>query len=173
VKWIGAGLALTCAIAAATAVAAPGEDAPYRGGFAERLLIAHNAERDRSGVPRLKWSGQLAAQAQAWAATLARSNRFEHAADRSGAGENLWMGTAGRFSPEDMIDGFVSERRHFRPGRFPDVSKTGNWLDIGHYTQLIWPATQEVGCAVSRGADSDILVCRYYPAGNTIGERVG
>ena len=172
-KWLGGMLAIACSITAATAVAAPGEDAPPREGFAERLLIAHNIERERRGVPRLQWSPRLAAQAQVWAATLARSNRFEHAADRSGAGENLWMGTAGRYSPEAMIDGFVAEGRHFRPGRFPDVSRTGNWLDIGHYTQLIWRDTRELGCAVSHGTGSDILVCRYFPAGNMVGEKVG
>ena len=172
-KWLGGALAIACSIAATAAVAAPGGDAPPRGGFAERLLIAHNIERERRGVPRLVWSTRLAAQAQVWAATLARSNRFEHAADRSGAGENLWIGTAGRYSPEAMIGGFVEEGRHFRPGRFPDVSSTGNWLDIGHYTQLIWRETQELGCAVSHGGDSDILVCRYFPAGNMVGEKVG
>jgi len=172
-KWAAGVLGLACSIAAATAFASTSGDVPHRGGLAERLLIAHNAERDRRGVARLKWSARLAAEAQVWAATLARSNRFEHAADRSGAGENLWMGTAGRYSPEDMIEGFVSERRHFRPGRFPDVSSTGNWADIGHYTQLIWPDTHEVGCAVSRGTDSDILVCRYFPAGNMVGEKLG
>lgn len=176
-KWIGGapGVAclIACLIAAASAHAAPGQDAPHRGGFAERLLAAHNAERERRAVPRLEWSARLAAQAQVWAATLARSNRFEHAADRFGAGENLWMGSAGRYTPEAMIDGFVSERRHFWPGRFPDVSSTGNWRDIGHYTQLIWPDTREVGCAVSSGADSDILVCRYFPAGNMVGQKVG
>ena len=170
-KWLGGALAIACLMA--PAVAAPGDDAPPCGGFAERLLIAHNIERERRDVPRLKWSAHLAAQAQVWAATLARSNRFEHAADRFGAGENLWMGTAGRYSPEAMIDGFVSEGRHFRPGRFPDVSSTGNWRDIGHYTQLIWRDTREVGCAVSSGADSDILVCRYFPAGNIVGQKVG
>ncbi len=166
-------LAAACLVATTASVAVAADEATPQGPFAERLLVAHNVERDRQGVTRLKWSGRLAAQAQAWASTLARSNRFEHAADSSGAGENLWMGTAGHYSPEDMIEGFVSERRHFRPGRFPDVSSTGNWADIGHYTQLIWPATQEVGCAVSRGSDSDILVCRYYPAGNMMGEEVG
>lgn len=167
-KWLGAMLGLCCSMAAVPSGAAPAND-----GFSERLLEAHNAERERRGVPRLEWSPQLAAQAQAWAATLARSNRFEHASDRSDAGENLWMGTAGYFTPEDMIDGFVEEGRMFRPGRFPDVSKTGNWADIGHYTQLIWRETREVGCAVASGGDSDILVCRYFPAGNMVGENVG
>ena len=173
-KWIGGALGMAWLVATAAALVSPVEaQTPPRGGFAERLLVAHNVERERRGVPRLKWSARLAAEAQAWAATLARTNRFEHAADRAGAGENLWMGPAGRYSAEAMIDGFVAEGRMFRPGRFPDVSSTGSWHDIGHYTQLIWPGTQELGCAVSRATERDILVCRYFPAGNMIGEKVG
>ena len=174
-KWFGVALgagfvaATIAAIASAQAAhAAPGE------GFAQRLLIAHNIERDRVGVPRLKWSGKLAGQAQAWADQLARSNRFEHAGERerASAGENLWMGPATRYSAEQMIAGFVEEVQHFRPGQFPNVSLTGKWSDVGHYTQLVWRGTEEVGCAVARGQRNDVLVCRYWPAGNVIGQRV-
>jgi hypothetical protein len=80
------------------------------------------------------------------------------------------MGSAGYFSAEDMIGGFVSERDKFRAGTFPRVSRTGNWADVGHYTQLIWPTTREVGCAVAKGQGNDVLVCRYAPAGNVYGE---
>jgi hypothetical protein len=136
-----------------------------------RLLIAHNLERDRVGAPRLRWNSKLAREAQAWADTLASSERFEHS--QSDEGENLWMGTAGRFSAEAMISGFVEEVRHFKAGQFPEVSKTGSWHDVGHYTQLIWPQTREVGCAVSRASKDEVLVCRYFPAGNVIGEKIG
>ncbi|MXO73791.1 SCP-like extracellular [Altererythrobacter aerius] len=143
--------------------------------FAGRLLNAHNVERDRAQVPRLRWSRELARDADAWAQSLARKGRLEHArADqRRTMGENLWMGSAGYYSAEDMIGGFLAERAHFRPGAFPQVSRTGNWADVGHYTQVIWPSTQEIGCAVARGGQHDFLVCRYYPAGNMIGQTVG
>ncbi len=140
--------------------------------FAERLLIAHNRERDRVSVPRLAWSAKLAAQAQDWADQLARNNRFEHAQDRAGAGENLWMGPARRYSADQMIGGFVEEVKYFRSGTFPHVSSTGKWADVGHYTQLIWRGTKQVGCAVGQGRSNDILVCRYFPAGNVMGEPV-
>ena len=49
---------------------------------------------------------------------------------------------------------------------FPDNSTTGKVEDVGHYTQVIWRATSEVGCAEATSADEDILVCRYTEAGN-------
>ena len=141
-------------------------------GFSVRILASHNRERERIGQPPLTWSPRLAAQAREWAQSLAKRGAFEHARERTGAGENLWMGTSGYYKPEDMIGGFIGEKRNFRPGRFPNVSRTGNWVDVGHYTQIIWPATREVGCALALGRGTEVLVCRYFPAGNLIGQQV-
>jgi len=141
--------------------------------WSQRLLDEHNLERDRAGVPPLEWSERLAADAQAWADELSREGGLQHAPQNRtrGAGENLWMGSAGYFPPERMIDTFLEERSDFRPGTFPNVSRTGNWEDVGHYTQVVWRDTRQVGCAMARGAGNDFLVCRYWPAGNWIGER--
>ena len=140
--------------------------------FAAELLLHHNVERKRLGKPPLSWSSKLAADAKRWADRLARSDRLEHSsqAERGGAGENLWMGHAGYYSAGDMIGGFIDERRHFKPGTFPHISRTGNWRDVGHYSQIIWRETQQVGCAVAKGRTNDFLVCRYWPAGNTYGK---
>lgn len=140
--------------------------------LATRLLAAHNTERTRLGIAPLRWSPALADQARSWAGDLARRGALEHARDRQGAGENLWMGTSGYYAPEAMVGAFVGERRYFRPGTFPNVSTTGRWFDVGHYTQLIWPETREVGCALANGPRFDVLVCRYFPAGNVITQRV-
>jgi hypothetical protein len=43
--------------------------------------------------------------------------------------------------------------------------------DVGHYTQLVWRATTQVGCASASSEREDILVCRYAEAGNYRGER--
>ncbi len=83
------------------------------------------------------------------------------------------MGTSGYYSAEDMIGSFLEEARDFRPGLFPSVSRTGNWDDVSHYTQLIWPTTQSVGCAIARGGGNEVLVCRYWPKGNIDNRRVG
>lgn len=140
--------------------------------FETRVLAAHNRERAASGIEPLQWNADLARSAQGWANHLAAANAFEHApenADRP-EGENLWAGTKARFSVEAMVDGWVREKRYFKPGRFPDNSTTGHAADIGHYTQLMWRQTRQVGCAVSVGSREDILVCRYSEAGNYEGE---
>ncbi|KPP86389.1 CAP domain-containing protein [Erythrobacter sp. HL-111] len=168
-------LAGCAALAAAMGVAHAGEGSARRAPSAEAAwLAAHNRERAAFGSAPLAWNAALADEARAWAARLARENVLRHSArhERGGTGENLWMGSAGYYSPSDMIAAFTGEKRHFRAGTFPHVSRTGNWADVGHYTQVVWADTREVGCAAARGPQFDVLVCRYWPAGNVMGERI-
>jgi hypothetical protein len=68
-----------------------------------------------------------------------------------------------------MIGVMVEEARHFRAGAFPDNSANGDWQAVAHYTQIIWPTTTEVGCALASNATTDYFVCRYAPTGNKDG----
>lgn len=141
-----------------------------------RLLEAHNRERALAGVPPLRWDERLSAEARRWSEELSRTGRFAHspeiiAAD-SVVGENIWTGTAGRFSPEQMVDAWIREKKYFRPGVFPDISRTGRVADVGHYTQVVWRGSKAVGCAISPGVDGEVLVCRYAEGGNIVGEPV-
>lgn len=142
--------------------------------MARLTLKEHNAARAEFGSPPLQWSSRLAEEAQRWAAHLAQTNSWRHSKSdqRRGAGENLWRGSRGYFKPSQMIASFVDERVDFVPGRFPEVSRTGYWTDVGHYTQIVWPETREVGCALATGERFDVLVCRYWPAGNRIGATI-
>lgn len=139
-----------------------------------RLLTAHNRERALVGSQPLQWDPQLQHAAAVYAEQLAATGQFQHATAESlqRQGENLWMGTKGMFTPESMVANWASGKQHFRPGIFPNVSRTGNWTDVGHYTQIIWPRTTHVGCALSSSRSFDFLVCRYLPAGNAVGVRV-
>ena len=188
---VGIGAALASAFALTIATAAPlfaSERAPASRGeqirdanysvrqtsdIASRILALHNAERRRLRVPDLAWNPHLEREAAEWAEYLSHRGVLEHADDRTrnGAGENLWMGTSGGWDVDGMVDMFLDERRYYRHATFPDVSRTGNWADVGHYTQIVWRDTREVGCAVATARGNDVLVCRYYPAGNVMGRR--
>jgi hypothetical protein len=139
-----------------------------------RIVILHNQARSAAGVRPVYWDASLAAAADIWAAQLARTGRWGHspAAVRPGQGENLWMGTRGAFSIEQMVGSWAGENRWFRPGVFPKVSRSGDWEQVGHYTQMVWRGTTRVGCAIRSSARNDYLVCRYSPAGNVIGVTV-
>jgi hypothetical protein len=147
--------------------------APVSANFDQRVLGAQNAERERLGLGRLRWNPQLAASAAIWADRLAAAHRFEHAPEKrfEPEGENLWEGTRGYFPPEAMVNAWIREKKYFKPGIFPDNSTTGNVEDVGHFTQLAWRNTTEVGCAMAANADDDVLACRYQQAGNYIGQR--
>jgi len=135
-----------------------------------RLLAAHNAERARVGAPPLTWSETLETEAHDWGQTLIETGRFAHDPRPHGHGENLWTGWGGRtFTPEDMVGDWIRERADYRPGVFPNVSRTGDWIAVGHYTQLIWSGTTHVGCAIETRADQALLACRYAPPGNVDG----
>ena len=129
-----------------------------------RAAAARDARRAQRGAAKL-WRR---------AADVERHTRRQCAHDPQKGidppqGENLYRGTRGAFSYAAIAQLWVDERRDFRPGRFPDVVASGAWQRVGHYTQIIWPATREVGCALSSDAENDFLVCRYAPAGNYYG----
>jgi hypothetical protein len=169
------GKAARRAAAALLALATPalqGNLAPLPG-FDARVLAAHNRERASADLPPLAWDPELAARARAWAGHLAAIGTLEHAEDDDEddpEGENLWAGTAGHYAPEQMVGLWIAEKKDFRAGVFPDNSRTGDFEDVGHYTQLMWRSTGRVGCALVRGRVDEMLVCRYRQAGNVEGE---
>ena len=138
-----------------------------------RILAAHNRERARAGVAPLRWDPTLAASAASYGPALARIGGLRHSpkADRLGQRENLWMGTRGAYSPEQMVGNWIAEKAYYRNGQFPNVSRTGNWADVAHYTQVVWRGTTHVGCAIYPTRNWDYLTCRYSPPGNVGGRQ--
>jgi hypothetical protein len=137
-----------------------------------KVLSAHNAARRQFGVAPVSWSKQLVAEAMAHAKSMAATGIFGHdqtPGRRRKMGENLWRGSRGVFSYDIMIGVMIDEARLFRPGSFPNNSLNGDWHAVAHYTQIVWPTTTEIGCAVASSATTDYFVCRYAPTGNRDG----
>lgn len=144
--------------------------------FERAMIDGHNDARAAAGVPAVRWDARLAADAQIWADRIAVTGRFEHSpfgrgSDPAGEGENLWMGARGYFSYASMVDTWTREGRYFVDGLMPNLSTTGRWQDVGHYTQIIWRDTTRVGCALSSDDRNDYVVCRYSVPGNVLGRR--
>lgn len=141
--------------------------------FSSTILMTHNVERASLGIGPLRWNPKLAQSAQGWADHLAATGNFAHAPEQPAnpQGENLWAGTKGHYPLEEKVRAWIREKRFFKPGTFPDNSTTNNVEDVGHYTQLMWRDTHDVGCAQATGAREDVLVCRYSSAGNYLGEK--
>ncbi|NJC04482.1 uncharacterized protein YkwD [Sphingomonas kaistensis] len=146
-----------------------------RTSFDQRLLAAHNRERSAVAVPPLQWDPELAKGAAAWAEHLSRSGKFEHSPDEPDepqTGENIWGGTPQAYQPEAMVGLWIAEKKQFKPGTFPNNSRTGRMEDVTHYTQLIWRRTTHVGCGVGNSGAEEVMVCRYRTAGNVWGQAV-
>ncbi len=136
------------------------------------MLDIHNAQRAVQGVEALQWDSGLARDAQNWANNMAQKNFFEHAPQhdpKKRQGENLSMGWGKGWDALSLAQMWVDEKTMVRSGRFPDVGHNVHWSKVGHYTQMIWPTTTHVGCALAKGVGGQYLVCRYSPAGNRIG----
>lgn len=143
--------------------------------FEARILALHNAERARYGYVPLRWDPSLVPGAAHWAAHMARTGAFDHSpkSHRPGVSENMAMGARGYFDVSRLVGTWLAERAVFVPGIFPRTSRTGNWFHSSHYSQIIWPGTTRIGCALASGRGNDYLVCRYSPKGNQDGKPVG
>jgi hypothetical protein len=136
-----------------------------------QYLDEHNKYRAEVGVPPLQWSDSLATSAQQWAHHLAATDQYCHDPNPGvGIGENLELQNFDQNSPPKFIEAWGREKSNYNDGTIPNCSKTGNFEEVGHYTQLVWRETTHVGCGFAPTANGNyILVCRYSPAGNIVG----
>jgi pathogenesis-related protein 1 len=138
----------------------------------QTVLDVHNQERAAVEVQPLTWSNNLADGAQTWAQEIATTGNFKHDPVVTGLtctgpcyGENIagFNPSQGPSAPGEGVNLWVNEKSSYHGG---PVDLYVN----GHYTQMVWQATTEVGCATAPpgagGLPYSILVCRYDPPGN-------
>ena len=143
-------------------------------------LQVHNDARKEVGVSELSWSNSLAEDALLWAKNLALKDDMYHSSNESrpGQGENLsysYRSSNGNptFSETPGKDASSAWYNEIKDYTYAEIgsSKNANVV-IGHYTQMIWNTTTEVGMARAISTSGSVyVVARYSPQGNWIGRQ--
>ena len=137
-----------------------GEPAQFRG-----IVAAHNYWRNQVNVPALSWSPALAQTAQQWANQLqSRGCPMQHS--HSNYGENLAAFSNMNATPQMAAGMWADERVDYNHNN--NACRAGK--QCGHYTQMVWRETKELGCGVAACGNTQVWVCNYAPAGNYIGQ---
>ncbi|XP_011636885.1 uncharacterized protein LOC105427045 isoform X2 [Pogonomyrmex barbatus] len=135
--------------------------------FINVCLDTHNFYRSRHGAPPLRLSKQLCKTSQDWANILAARGRLEHRANID-YGENLYCMWSSNpktiVGGEEPVNEWYAEEAQHQYGKEPTTLKTG------HFTQVIWRDSTELGVGMARNRNGEVyVVCNYNPAGNFLG----
>ncbi len=137
----------------------------------QEFLDYHNSYRAEVNVGPLTWSNELAKYALAWGEHLSQIGCDMQHRPKSGEwkqiyGENLFWCSGYAATPEGAVNSWGEEKSDYDGG----VMNNKNFA-AGHYTQMIWAQTTQVGCAIVNCSDGAyIVVCNYNPAGNYWGQ---
>lgn len=124
----------------------------------QEWLQAHNKYRTLHGVANVTWSAHLAQKAQDWADTCPSGH--------STYGENILFANFSK-DPEDVV------ARWYREESVYDYNNPGFSISTGHFTQVVWKNSSEIGCGYKAGCSgswSHIWICQYNPPGNVYGQ---
>jgi len=160
-------------------------NAQANGNF-DNILEIHNTERAAVHDVPLVWSESLAADASSYAQYLTTlglsgSDLLPHCGTGSHPscgqprqGENLsWCcvgGPPGNYKPADGARDWAAEKSNYHGGPLTAADFASGVPMIGHYTQMVWKNTKEVGCGTASNDNLVVLVCRYSPSGNQLGQ---
>jgi uncharacterized protein YkwD len=132
--------------------------------FGKNVLDRHNYYRRMHGVPDVKWSSVIQKYAQEWAEKLAAEDRMYHRQPNK-YGENIYWYSGGDSDGTDAVNAWYSEIKNYNYA-MPVFSMT-----TGHFTQVVWKGTTEIGCGKARSKSGNIyVVCNYSPPGNYRGQ---
>lgn len=151
----------------------------------QALLDIHNEHRSKTALGQtegqpmatnmleLIYDDDIAATAKTWADRC----KFEHDLT-SGFGENLYV-AGSTIDNLDTIDHLVDGvgQWYIEYKEYTFTSEFCAHGECGHYTQEVWATSRRMGCAYQEcpgatfGAPFEILlVCRYSPPGNFVGD---
>jgi pathogenesis-related protein 1 len=173
--------------------AAAGETGVFVG-----MTAAHNLAREAlmadPPLADLTWSDEIAEFSQEWAETLANATNCGSIFHREQRmyGENIAFFASSRANdistPEEAVESWVAEVDCWDYGTIlgngtPTANSercdaacidAQNSSGCGHYTQVVWRSTREVGCGYAtcevQGLTAQVWVCNYSPPGNFVGQ---
>ncbi|KAM4771704.1 cysteine-rich venom protein DIS2-like [Rhinophrynus dorsalis] len=136
------------------------------------IVEVHNNFRRTANPPasnmlKMIWNNEAAQSAARWASTCNEfhSTQEQRRITNFGCGENIFMSSF-QASWIDVITSFHSEYVDFVFGKGARIKGQV----VGHYTQVMWYRSYQVGCHVSQCNKSIykfFYVCHYCPPGNT------
>ncbi|CAH0545884.1 unnamed protein product [Brassicogethes aeneus] len=135
--------------------------------FTLECLKAHNECRLKHGCKPLKLNKDICKISQQWADVLIRRNAPQQSNNRD-LGENIYscQSTDSNFniSGKEVVETWYSEIQNHQFGVEPKDLKTG------HFTQVVWKDSRELGVGFAKSGGKIIVVTNYEPPGNFIGQ---
>ncbi|KAJ1287633.1 hypothetical protein BS78_02G025500 [Paspalum vaginatum] len=134
---------------------------------AQDYVDLHNKARADVGVGPVSWDDTVAAYAEIYAAQRQGDCALQHS--DGPYGENIFWGPAGTdWSASDAVDSWVSEKQYYDH----DTNSCTDGQECGHYTQVVWSDSTNIGCAgvVCDNSGGVFIVCNYNPPGNVVGQ---
>ncbi|CAO1357642.1 unnamed protein product [Diamesa serratosioi] len=129
-------------------------------------LRAHNEYRMRHGVSPLKLNKKLCRYAEEWAKIIASRGVLIHR-NNSQYGENIfcsWSSISSNVSGREPVDNWYAEYINHVFNKEPTTLKSG------HFTQVVWKESRELGIGMAKNRAGEVFVVAYYdPPGNYIG----
>ncbi|XP_053689587.1 uncharacterized protein LOC128738462 [Sabethes cyaneus] len=136
--------------------------------FELECLKAHNEYRTKHGVLPLKLNKRLCRYADEWAKVIAARGVLVHRSN-SQYGENIFCSWSSpnanvAITGREPVENWYSEESTHAYGKEPATLKTG------HFTQVVWKDSRELGVGMASNRSGQIfVVANYDPPGNYIG----
>eukprot|EP00931_Biecheleriopsis_adriatica_P122731 TRINITY_DN97750_c0_g1_i1.p1 TRINITY_DN97750_c0_g1~~TRINITY_DN97750_c0_g1_i1.p1 ORF type:complete len:205 (-),score=44.11 TRINITY_DN97750_c0_g1_i1:70-627(-) len=136
----------------------------------QTALDVHNTFRAKHGAPPLVWDNRLAEHALAAAQVCFAEDTMRHNNhEEFNEGQNIYTSwDSGQDGSKVAVAGWYSEIDDY------DFGNPGFSHEAGHFTQVVWRGSQQVGMAKVRGdingSDRVFIVANYSPRGNMLGE---
>jgi hypothetical protein len=150
--------------------------APGLDNYAQQILNAHNAVRQKIGSPPMQWDPKLEQYGLARSQELAHGNgELVHASreGRKDIRENILKAPVS-YSIADQMKLWTGEIVDFVPGTFPNVCHSGGGCGgVLHLTQMAWPTSLYVGCGSTVAGGFVYTACGYYKGANQDGKEIG